>query len=201
MSLVRDRYEQTVRFSWLFRQPDLKELNKYLVSYFGKLNKTTGGATPDAMANLAERGILPEWTHDLPTKDQQKFLEAWSALDLRSMASKRDALPVLSTAAIARKKLLDYYPVIYAHFSSVSHYDMFSFQMLELQKSTDGKLVLSPHPHWPAVLTCYTAFFDILQCYEATHAFKDSTDDRRFDGLLKEWSENTRKLSMVAFKA
>jgi hypothetical protein len=78
---------------------------------------------------------------------------------------------------------------------------MFSFQMLELHKSTDGKLLLSPHPHWPAVLTCHTAFFDILQCFEATHAFKDNTDDARFDALLKDWREYSKKLSETAFKA
>ena len=29
MSLVRDRYEQTVRFSWLVRNPDPEEFRKY----------------------------------------------------------------------------------------------------------------------------------------------------------------------------
>jgi hypothetical protein len=36
MSLLRDRYEQVVRFSWLARQTDLEELRKYLLYFYSK---------------------------------------------------------------------------------------------------------------------------------------------------------------------
>jgi hypothetical protein len=36
MSLLRDRYEQTVRFSWLARQPNTEELKKYLLYFYSK---------------------------------------------------------------------------------------------------------------------------------------------------------------------
>src|SRR5271154_3141968 len=37
MSLLRDRYEQTVRFSWLARQPDNEEIKKYLLYFYSKV--------------------------------------------------------------------------------------------------------------------------------------------------------------------
>ena len=39
MSLLRDRYEQTVRFSWLDRQTDQNEIGKYLLSFYSKARK------------------------------------------------------------------------------------------------------------------------------------------------------------------
>ena len=39
MSLLRDRYEQAVRFSWLARQADQREMKKYLLSFYSKARK------------------------------------------------------------------------------------------------------------------------------------------------------------------
>lgn len=36
MSLLRDRYEQTVRFSWLARQTDAEEHKKYMLYFYSK---------------------------------------------------------------------------------------------------------------------------------------------------------------------
>jgi len=46
MSLLRDRYEQTVRFSWLVRNPDKKEFEKYERTKVAKINSTSGTLTP-----------------------------------------------------------------------------------------------------------------------------------------------------------
>ena len=65
------------------------------------------------------------------------------------MAAKRDALPPFSDSVLAKESLLHWYESIYSQFSSVSHYDRYSIELLGIQPAPDGTLVLAALPHWP----------------------------------------------------
>jgi hypothetical protein len=153
MSLLRDRYEQTVRFSWLLRNPDTSAFDKYERTKVARINSTVRNLDPDTIKRFdAVLGPTPAWATETPTKEERAFLEAWNTLDLKSMALKRDDFPPLVDTMLARKKLAPSYEAIYRQFSSVSHYDRFSIELLGLQQYPDGKLVLRTQPHWPGLL-------------------------------------------------
>src|SRR6202035_5914667 len=65
------------------------------------------------------------------------------------MAAKRDALPPFSDSVLAKESLLHWYESIYSQFSSVSHYDRYSIELLGIQPAPDGTLVFAGQPHWP----------------------------------------------------
>ena len=131
MPLLRDRYEQTVRFSWLVRNPDKTEFGKYERTKVAKINSIVRNLEPDTIKHFeAILGPTPAWATETPTKEDRTFLEAWNTLDLKSMALKRDAFPALADTVLAKKKLASSYEAIYRQFSSVSHYDRFSIELL-----------------------------------------------------------------------
>ena len=136
MSLLRDRYEQTVRFSWLVRNPDKTEFGKYERTKVAKINSIVRNLEPDTIKHFeAILGPTPAWATETPTKEDRTFLEAWNTLDLKSMALKRDAFPALADTVLAKKKLASSYEAIYRQFSSVSHYDRFSIELLGCKNS------------------------------------------------------------------
>ena len=47
MSLLRDRYEQTLRFSWLVRNPDPQAFEKYDRTKFSKMSDLARSAKPE----------------------------------------------------------------------------------------------------------------------------------------------------------
>jgi hypothetical protein len=53
MSLLRDRYEQTVRFSWLVRNPDQGEYLKYERAMLGKINSIVSNLDPKIVERFA----------------------------------------------------------------------------------------------------------------------------------------------------
>jgi hypothetical protein len=59
MSLVRDRYEQTVRFSWLVRNPDQKEYHKYERFMLAKIRSVARDIEPETVKRFRESGQLP----------------------------------------------------------------------------------------------------------------------------------------------
>jgi hypothetical protein len=189
MSLLRDRYEQTVRFSWLLRSPN-DEYHKYGRAFFAKMNSLVREMTPE-MRKFYDKwiGEPPAWATETPTKEARAYFEAWNTLDLRSMATKRDALPPVSESRIGKQPLADLYGSIYAQFSSVTHYDRFSVEMLGLHKAPNGQLVLAPDPHWPAMLTLHVALFDLIFCYEAVQLCLRKESTEVFGRLLDEWYE------------
>lgn len=94
MSLLRDRYEQAVRFSWLVRNPDDEEFLKYERAIFGKINALVRNVDNATVSRFEESmGPILSWVTEPLSKEQRAYLDAWNALDLRSMAQKRDALP------------------------------------------------------------------------------------------------------------
>jgi hypothetical protein len=188
MSLLRDRYEQAVRFSWLVRNPDPQAFDKYDRTKFTKMSDLARSAKPETRAHFEKLfGPLPAWATEPPTKEQRAFYEEWSKLDLRSMAAKRDEFTPLSELTIAREKLAPWYNSIYAQFSSVSHYDRYSIELMMINKLNDGRQYLGTQPHWPRLLILQNAYFDVVQCFEASHVCHRRDAATTFEGFLAEW--------------
>jgi hypothetical protein len=187
LSLLRDRYEQAVRFSWLARQSDNTEMVKYIASHYAKANSLYHSLPEAARDELAKMPFTsPGWMTEKATKEQRAYLNRWSQLDLRSMAQKRDKLPPLSACDVAKEGLGDLYTSIYAQFSSVTHYDMYSMNILGLHKAPNGQLVLAPDPHFPSIINLHNSLFDLIQCFEATRRCIRVNLDEKFSELLKE---------------
>lgn len=196
MSLLRDRYEQAVRFSWLVRNPNPEEYLKYERHMFAKLNKLVKNLSPDTIEHFAEKmGPLADWVTEALTKEQAAYLAAWETLDLRSMAQKRDAFPPIGDTPLAKMELARWYDAIYSQFSSVSHYDRFSIEMVKPQPNEDGSVSLCLESHWPYALIFQTAYFDMIQCSEAVQVCFEQDVSAEFDGLFAEWRGFSDKLS------
>jgi hypothetical protein len=189
MSLLRDRYEQVVRFSYLFRNPDQTEFQKYERSKFAKINSLIRNMSPEMRSRYHEitGQPLPAWATDTPTKEERAQLEAWNSLDLRTMVTKRDAFPPLANTALARESLGHWYGSIYAQFSSVTHYDRYGIELLGLQPREDGSPVLATEPHWSDILILQNAQFDLIQCFEAAHICHKADAAKAFEALLEDW--------------
>lgn len=195
MSLVRDRYEQAVRFSWLARQSDNAEMVMYIGSYYAKTYKVFRDLPAQLRSELAKMNVeFPPWMAERPTREQQAYLDRWQKLDLISMATKRDALPPPNDTPLARESLGDLYAPIYRQFCSVTHYDMYGVNMLSLHAAPDGKLVLAPDPWWPAILCAYNALFDLIQCHDALTAFFKPAPTVEVEQLFLEWQELNNRL-------
>lgn len=195
MSLLRDRYEQTVRFSWLLRSSNDDEYHKYGRAFFSKVNTLTRSMSPKARKHYDEMvGPSPEWATTAMTKDQRSYLEKWNALDLLSMATKRDALPPIGDIELAKATLADLYYGIYAQFSSVTHYDRYGIELLSLHKpkTSDGPLILAADPRWPAMLTLNNSLLDLIQCYEAANLCAGK-DGASLASLYEEWKFLTKR--------
>lgn len=188
MSLLRDRYEQTLRFSWLVRNPDPLAFAKYDRTKFTKMGDLARSTKPKTREHFeALLGPLPFWATEAPTKEQRAFYEEWSKLDLRSMGTKRDEFPPLAEEPIAKEKLSVWYDSIYAQFSSVSHYDRYSIELMSTYKASDGRTILGAQPYWPGMLILQNAHFDIIQCFEAAHVCHKHNSAATFDAFHVEW--------------
>lgn len=195
LSLLRDRYEQVVRFSWLARQPNNSEMVKYIASYYAK-SIAIYQSLPQSIRDQWEKmpGSLEKWMTEKPTKGQKAYLNRWNTLDLRSMAEKRDKLPPLSNIPLEKESLAHWYVSIYAQFSSVTHYDMYSINMLGLHKAPDGTYVLAADPFFPATINLHNSLFDLIQCYEAAHRFFKVAADEEFRPLFDEWNGYVKRV-------
>jgi Family of unknown function (DUF5677) len=187
MSLLRDRYEQTVRFSWLVRQPDTKELKKYMLYFYSKTRLLMRSETARRSYEKTIGKPPPQWVTQTLTKEEKDELRKWDRLDLRSMAMRRDLLPELTALPIGKETLESHYDTIYAQFSSVSHFDMYSLELVRLQGGADGHLELSTDEYWPGLLVLQNCQFDIIQCFEAAYTYYDRDAAVRFNELLLEW--------------
>jgi len=197
MSLLRDRYEQTVRFSWLVRNPDQEEYLKYERAMFGKINSIVRKLDPKTVEHFEESmGPIAPWAIEELSKEQKAHLEAWSVTNLRAMATKRDAFSPIVDNHLAKQKLSPMYEGIYAQFSSVAHYDRFSIEMVRPEQNDDGTVSLSLAPHWPALLILRTSHLDIIQCFEATQVCFQRNTAIQFESLFMEWHSLANKLKV-----
>jgi hypothetical protein len=194
MSLTRDRYEQIVRFSWLARQHDNTEIQKFVTYYHAAANRIftkLKEAAKEEFNKMVDNP--PDWSIKALTKEEKRYLGAWDAMDLLSMAKKRDALPGFGQSDIARQKLEIYYAPIYNQFSSVSHSDMYSVALLELHKNPQGQLVLAADPHWPATLAAFNSLFDTIQCYECAGGIYGKECEKQFQSVFARWHAHATK--------
>lgn len=186
LSLLRDRYEQVVRFSWLAKQDDNEQMRRYVAAYLAKEVKLRKLLPKRAKEELEKMG----WTSDSIkefSKDELNILNQWNSLDLKSMVEKRDKLTPVSDCEVGRETLSSLYVSIYTQFSSVTHYDMYSMGILGLHKAPNGQLVLAADPHFPSIINLHNSLFDIIQCYEVTRRFLGKDFDGRYSTLLMEW--------------
>ncbi len=187
MSLLRDRYEQTVRFSWLARNPDQKVYIKYERALFGTLNVIARNVDAETIRRFEKRlGPVPGWAIAKPTKEQEAQFKAWPA-NLRALAKQRDGFPPVADTNLAKAGLARWYDSIYKQFSSVSHYDRFSIEMVKLCQNPNGSFGLSLESHWPGLLIFFAGYLDMIQCLEATRISLEQDASTMFEGLFTEW--------------
>jgi hypothetical protein len=129
----------------------------------------------------------PQWVAETLTKEQTSEMRKWDSLDLRAMATRRDSLPLLTELQIGKETLERHYDTIDAQFSSVSHFDMYSLELLRLHESKAGNLELKTDEYWPGLLILQNCQFDIIQCFEAAYAYYDKNAGSLFNELLLEW--------------
>ena len=187
MSLLRDRYEQVVRFSWLARQTDSAELAAFIDTYYAKAAKVFGNISPMQWAHISTELDMQKEVQVPLSKEERAHLGRWESLDLRSMAQKRDLLPPKTTSPVEEQTLADLYVPVYQQFSSVSHGDMFGLNIIGFHKSATGQVVMAPDPQWPALLCIFNSLFDIVQCHDALTGFTENSMLPLFDDLLHEW--------------
>ena len=196
MSLLRDRYEQTIRFSWLARSPNEIEFDKYERSMRSKMNVLVRDMPPqtrEAYQQLTGHP-LPAWATETPSREERANLNEWNTLDLRSMAKKRDAIPPIADTHLARETLERWYGPIYSQFSSVTHYDRFAIELLGLQISPDGTFAL-PARHWPGMLMLQNCLFDTIQCFETALVCHKQDAAKTFEALYMEWIGIAKKIT------
>jgi hypothetical protein len=186
MSLLRDRFEQTVRFSWLARQPDSNEHKKYMLYFYSKARSLM--RDPSARRDYEQSvGSLPPWVTEDLTKEQSAEFRQWESLDLRTMATRRDSLPPLTELQVGKEELTRHYDTIYVQFSSVAHFDAYSLELFRLQETEAGQYELATDAHWPGLLILQNCQFDIIQCFEALNAYYNEDAGQLFNELLLEW--------------
>jgi hypothetical protein len=142
---------------------------------------------PETIKGFGKAGQLPLWITEPLSKEDREYLEAWEKLDLKSMASRRDGFPPIADNLLSKEKLEQWYNAVYRQFSSVSHYDRFSIEMVSAQPYDGDKVVMGLLPHWPKLLILYTALLDIIQCYEATSVCFGQNTSIKFESLFREW--------------
>jgi hypothetical protein len=196
MSLVRDRYEQTVRFSWLVRNPDKEEYHKYERFMLAKIRKVARDIAPETIKRFAKAGQLPLWITEPLSKEDREYLEEWEKLNLKSMAARRDGFPPIADNLLSREKLEKWYNAVYRQFSSVSHYDRFSIEMVSPQPYEGDTVVMGLQPHWSKLLILYTVLLDIIQCYEATSVCFEQDTSIKFESLFLEWGTLAEKFDV-----
>ena len=91
---------------------------------------------------------------------------------------------------------MGFYDSIYRQGSSVSHYDLYSVNMLGLHDSPQG-LILAPDPGMPIVLALHCAIFDIVQCGEALARAEAPAPVETLNGLIAEWWTNVRRTGLL----
>jgi hypothetical protein len=117
MSLMRDRYEQTVRFSWLVRNPDQEEFHKYERFRLARIRKLVQHVEPETVKRFSPSGELPLWVTEPLNKEDREYLAAWDKLDLKSMAAKRDSFPPIAENSLSNESLELWYNSVYRQLS------------------------------------------------------------------------------------
>jgi hypothetical protein len=194
MSLARDRYEQVVRFSWLIRMNDPWMWKQYAATYYTKWRKLYAAMNPTQRTEFDNLSPPPPgWMTETPTKEQRKVMERYQSMSLADMVEERDTLPPVGTSTVDKVTLSDLYGSVYAHYSSVSHYDFYAVRLLNIFQNTSGEYVLAADPFWPAMLVLQNCLFDIVQCREATAKLCEADDIAAFEDMYSIWDDTMHR--------
>jgi hypothetical protein len=195
MSLLRDRYEQTVRFSWLVRNPDQNEYVKYERAMLDTITAIVRKIDPKTIeTEAAARGQpFPTWATTL-TKEQRAKNREWSAMQLETMAKKRDAFSPMTDTPLAKEGLAQWYGALYTQFSAVTHYNRLSIEMVQPEQNPEGTHSLSMNAHWPGLLIHKTGWLDMIQCSEACKVGLGQDATIKFESLFLEWLTLSKQL-------
>jgi hypothetical protein len=191
-SLCRDRYEQCARFSWLARQTGYREWYRYVADkYFREARLKRA---------FAQRGIdVPELDtrrfEELP-EDKKASFRHWDNLKLDQLAERRDKLDGITGSTLDGETLRWMYDSIYRQGSSVSHYDLYSVNLLSLYKTPDG-VVLAPDPALPVVTVLHCALFDLIQCSEALAKLEVPAPVELWDQARAYWWEWVKRTGIM----
>ena len=191
-SLCRDRYEQCVRFSWLARQSDDREWYRYIADYYLTRHRLKNAFDQSGIALSVDQD---DGLSEAPSYVRERFAY-WRNTPVDQMARRRDGLPGITGSAVDRETLFGFYDSIYRQGSSVSHYDLYSVNMLGLHNGPDG-LILAPDPGMPIVLALHCALFDIVQCGEALARAEAPAPPETLDTLIAEWWSLVRRTGLL----
>jgi hypothetical protein len=191
-SLCRDRYEQCVRLSWLARQSDDREWYRYIADYYLTRHRLKNAFDQSGIALPVD---LDDGLSEAPAYVRERFAD-WRNTPIDQMARRRDGLDGITGSAVDRESLLGFDDSIYRQGSSVSHYDLYSVNMLGLYDGPNG-LVLAPDPGMPIVLSLHCALFDIIQCAEALAKAEEPAPVNAMDALIAEWWAYVRRMGLV----
>ena len=162
-SLCRDRFEQTVRLSWLLRKNEDEDWHSFLDSYDAKKSVLRNA--------FIQRGVDPLTDLSSPldemSKDERAKFDQWSKRKVDQLAKERDKLSGITKSKIDAEKIEIFYESIYRQGSSVSHFDAYCIKMLNLYRR-DGQAILAPDPLFPMILVLHNALFDLICAAEAT---------------------------------
>lgn len=191
-SLCRDRFEQCVRFSWLARQCDDREWYRYIADYYltrHRLKNAFEQSQIDVPVNLDD-GL-----GEAPTYVRERFAY-WRNTPVDQMARRRDGLAGITNSTVDRETLFGFYDSIYRQGSSVSHYDLYSVNMLGRYDSQEG-LVLASDPGMPIVLALHCAIFDIVQCAEALARAEAPAPAGTLNDLIADWWTYVKRTGLL----
>ena len=181
-SLCRDRYEQCVRFSWLARQSDDREWYRYIADYYLTRHRLKSAFQQSGIDVPVD---LDDGLGQAPKHVRERFAY-WRNTPVDQIARRRDGLAGITGSVVDRETLLSFYDSIYRQGSSVSHYDLYSVNMLGLYDGPE-ELVLAPDPGMPIVLALHCALFDIVQCAEALVRAEAPAPAEAINVLIAEW--------------
>ena len=200
LSLCRDRYEQTIRFSYLAHQEDDDEWNNFLYDALRKKNQLGRRIAADPTTrkyyeNLV--GPLDQWETEIWDKPARAKFEKWKSLSLETMAKKRDRLVCrrASASLATSQPLAVLYTSMYAEASSVAHSDFLALGMLHEHPQAD-QIILAPDPRSPILVALHCAMFDIIQCADCFAGFWKAGDTGNFEALWGEWQVTYEKLGL-----
>jgi len=191
-SLCRDRFEQCVRFSWLARQSDDREWYRYIADYYLTRHRLKNAFKQSGIDPLVD---LDDGLDEAPPYVRERFAY-WRNTPVDQIARRRDELDGITGSRVDREALLGFYDSIYRQGSSVSHYDLYSINMLGLHEGPAG-VVLAPDPYMPIVLALHCAIFDIVQCSEGLAKAGVSAPPDTLDKLVADWGKFVRRTGLL----
>jgi hypothetical protein len=198
LSLCRDRFEQTIRFSYLANQPDDAAWNSFLIDAIRKKNQLGRRIAEEPVTRAYYEkliGPLKDWELAIPGKAERATLDKWKSLTLDVMARNRDELIKSNPSIATNQPLAALYTSMYAEASSVPHYDFMALMMLHEFRTRD-QVILAPDPRSPVLLVLHCAMFDVIQCADCFAGFWKQADVSAFDGLWAEWEKACQAMEL-----